>query len=78
VTRNSGIRDILLKCLAFSAPSALAEHYLEKNTQLIRYKRSWNSYYSFATIAATFIMTRGIMGLIRNSSEKQGKSKTAE
>lgn len=78
LTRNSGIWDILLKCLVFSAPSAAAEHYLEKNTQLIRYKKSWNSYLSFASIAATFIMTRGIMGLIQKSSEKQGSSKTAE
>ncbi|MCS0673748.1 CBO0543 family protein [Cytobacillus firmus] len=71
LTRKNGVKGILLKSLIFSAPSAVAEHFLEKYTQLIRYKKSWNSYYSFVTILATFLMTRGIMGLIRKSSENQ-------
>ncbi|MBT2686669.1 hypothetical protein J7I93_00565 [Bacillus sp. ISL-47] len=78
ITRHSGIKDILIKCLLFSAPSAIAEHFLEKKTQLITYKKSWNSFYSFTSIAATFLMTRGIMGLIRKSSEKESSSKMRE
>lgn len=70
-TQNSGLKGILLKSLIFSVPSAIAEHFLEKHTQLIKYKKSWNSYYSFISILATFLMTRGIMGLISKSSEKQ-------
>ncbi|MEK3854346.1 CBO0543 family protein [Cytobacillus sp. FSL H8-0458] len=70
-TRNSGLKGILLKSLIFSIPSAIAEHFLEKHTQLIKYKKSWNSYYSFISIMATFLLTRGIMGVISKSSEKQ-------
>lgn len=71
LTRKNGVKGILLKSLIFSAPSTVAEHFLEKYTQLIRYKKSWNSYYSFVTIMATFLMTRVMMGLIRKSSENQ-------
>jgi hypothetical protein len=44
-TGTSGIRDILLKCLFFTAPSAFAEHYLEKNTH----------YYSGITLHIPFL-----------------------
>ncbi|MCM3708037.1 MULTISPECIES: CBO0543 family protein [Cytobacillus] len=71
LTRNSGLMGILMKSLIFSIPSTIAEHYLEKHTQLIKYKKSWNSYYSLVSIFATFLLTRGIMGLINKSAKKQ-------
>jgi hypothetical protein len=71
VTRNSSLIGILAKCLLFSAPSALAEHWLERKTNLIKYKKSWNSFYSFGTIACTFLMVRFLMIIIRKESRRQ-------
>jgi hypothetical protein len=65
VTRRAGLLSTLLKALLFSAPSAMAEHWLERNTKLIKYKRNWTSFHSFASIASTFLAVRLIMGGIR-------------
>ena len=71
VTKNSTISGILFKCLIFSFPSALAEHWLEKNTKLIKYKKSWTSAHSFISIFSTFLMVRFLMTLIRKAAHKQ-------
>lgn len=71
VTKQSTIKGILYKCLLFSLPSALAEHLLERNTKLIKYKRSWTSIHSFVSIFSTFLMVRFLMTLIRKAAQKQ-------
>ncbi|WP_223592289.1 CBO0543 family protein [Neobacillus bataviensis] len=71
ITKNSNIKGILFKCLLFSLPSALAEHWLERKTKLIKYKKSWTSVHSFFSIAFTFLMVRFLMTLIRTASQKQ-------
>jgi hypothetical protein len=71
VTKNSSMGGILFKCLLFSLPSAAAEHLIERKTNLIQYKRSWNSLYSFSTIAVTFLMVRFLMMLIRKKSQRE-------
>jgi hypothetical protein len=71
VTKKSGLLDILVKSLVFSVPSAIAEHYIEKYTKLIKYQRSWTSIHSFGSIALTFLAVRFLMGIIRKSAEKQ-------
>jgi hypothetical protein len=38
VTKNSSMGGILFKCLLFSLPSAAAEHWIERKTNLIQYK----------------------------------------
>ncbi|WP_308160777.1 MULTISPECIES: CBO0543 family protein [unclassified Bacillus (in: firmicutes)] len=70
VTRDSGIYGILFKCLLFTLPSTLVESWLEKNTKLIKYKKSWTSLHSFASIAAAFLIVRNLMSLIRKTAEK--------
>jgi hypothetical protein len=74
VTKNSGLLSIILKCILFSLPSAWAEHWIEKKTDLIKYKRSWTSFHSFASIASTFLAVRFLMGGIRKLSEKEDMS----
>ena len=71
VTKNSGLISIIFKSIFFSLPSALAEHWIEKKTDLIRYKRSWTSVHSFASIASTFLAVRFLMGGIRKLAEKE-------
>jgi len=74
VTKNSGLISILLKCILFSLPSAIAEHWIEKKTDLIKYKKSWTSVHSFASIASTFLAVRFLMGGIRKMTEKEDMS----
>lgn len=71
ITKSSSVFDIIKKCLYFSVPSAIVEHFLERNTKLISYKKSWNSFYSFLSIAFSFLIVRGLMGMIRNLSRTQ-------
>jgi hypothetical protein len=71
LTRKSSNLGIIIKALLFSAPSALAEDWIEKNTKLISYKKSWTSIHSFFSIATTFLMVRYLMGVIRKLSMKQ-------
>lgn len=71
ITKNSSIKGILLKCLLFSAPSALVEHLLERKTKLIKYKKSWTSLHSFGSIAITFLMARFLMAIIRKKDKEQ-------
>jgi hypothetical protein len=71
MTRNSSIINILIKCLLFSVPSTLAEFLIEKKTKLIKYKKSWTSFHSFASISGTFLIVRFLMALINKASIKQ-------
>lgn len=71
VTTKSRPLGIFLKSLLFSIPSAAAEHWIEKNTDLIRYKRNWTSFHSFASIASTFLAVRIVMVGIRKWSQKE-------
>jgi hypothetical protein len=70
-TKNSGTLGIIVKSILFSAPSSLAEDWIEKNTKLITYKKSWTSLHSFFSIASTFLLVRFLMSLIRKFAEKQ-------
>lgn len=74
VTKNPGLLSIILKCILFSLPSAWAEHWIEKKTDLIKYKKSWTSVHSFASIASTFLAVRFLMGGIRKMTEKEETS----
>jgi len=75
ITKSSNVLGILAKSLLFSVPSTLAEHWIERNTNLIRYKKSWTSIHSFISIASTFLLVRLTMILIRTAASKQsGKS----
>jgi len=73
VTRNSNLLGIIIKCLLFSVPSTIAEHWLEKNTQLIKYKKSWTSLHSFASMAFTFLLVRFLIAIIRKFAQKQNE-----
>lgn len=64
VTKNSSIAGTLVKTLLFSVPSTFAKHWIERKTNLIKYKKSWTSAHSFLSIAGTFLLVKLIMGLI--------------
>jgi hypothetical protein len=71
ITQKSSVTGIIMKCILFTVPSTLAETWLEKNTKLIKYKKSWTSLHSFTSIASTFLLVRLLIALIRKTAAKQ-------
>jgi hypothetical protein len=71
VTKNSGLIAIILKSILFSLPSAIAENWIEKKTDLIKYQKSWTSIHSFASITSTFLAVRFLMGGIRKLTQTE-------
>jgi hypothetical protein len=67
VTKASSIGGILIKVLLFSIPMAIAEHWFEKNTKLIKFKKGWNTTLSFLSINITFLVVRAFIALVRKS-----------
>lgn len=68
VTKNSKIKSILFICLLFTAPSTWVEYWLEKNTSLVKYKKSWTWVHSFVSIACTFLFVRALMSVFKGNS----------
>lgn len=71
VTNNSKIPDILRKTLYFSIPMTIAENWLEKNTKLVKYKKSWDWRHSFLSISSTFLLVRFLMYIMRKRVNKK-------
>jgi hypothetical protein len=71
LTKNSRFTGIIMTCTAFSLPMALVEHFLERKTNLIDYKKNWNWIYSLISIFITFIGVRFLYKLISFASERQ-------
>lgn len=64
LTKNSNIFGMTVKALGFSIPMTIVENWLEKNTRLIEYKKSWDWKYTFSSLTTTFLIVRLIMGII--------------
>jgi hypothetical protein len=67
VTKTSSIGGILIKVLFFSIPMSITEHWFEKNTKLIKFKKGWNKTLSFLSINVTFLVVRAFIALVRKS-----------
>jgi hypothetical protein len=49
----------------FSGPMTILEHWLEKNTGLVKYHKGWNSYITFMVLSFTFLLVKGsIKGIL--------------
>jgi uncharacterized membrane protein YjjB (DUF3815 family) len=71
LTKNSSIWGIIFKCFLFSIPFSIVEFWIEKKTNLIKYKKSWTSIHSFVSISFTFLLLRFLIGIIRKYERKQ-------
>jgi hypothetical protein len=49
----------------------IVETWLERNTQLVKYKKGWNGMSSFISISLTFLGVRMVIGMVRYFSNKQ-------
>ncbi|MGM0791359.1 MAG: CBO0543 family protein [Bacillota bacterium] len=68
VTRTSSLIGILMKALCFSLPMALVEHFFEKRTSLVKFKKGWNSLISFFSLTITFLISRTFIAIIRKAN----------
>ncbi|WP_129728294.1 CBO0543 family protein [Ectobacillus funiculus] len=68
LTKNSNIFGMIVKAMCFSIPMTIVENWLEQNTRLIEYKKSWDWKYTFSSITTTFLIVRFIMGIIRKGT----------
>lgn len=55
----------IMNVFLFSAPVAVLEHWLERNTNLVKYNKGWNSYISFAALTFTFLLVKLCIECIR-------------
>ncbi|WHY02592.1 hypothetical protein [Neobacillus sp. DY30] len=65
VVFDSRILQCLLKVLYFSVPMTMTELWLEKNTQLVKYKKGWNWKTTFYSLSFSFLLVRFSMSVIR-------------
>ncbi len=65
LTKDSRILQCLLKVLYFSVPMTITELWLEKNTQLVKYKKGWNWITTFNSLSFSFLLVRFSMSVIR-------------
>ncbi|MFV8830085.1 CBO0543 family protein [Alkalihalobacterium sp. APHAB7] len=70
-----------LKLFLFITPMSLFETWLEKNTNLIKWKNGWKWYHTYISIFTKYLSVRIIMAIIRYFSNLQqhvfeSKSKT--
>lgn len=65
LTKDSRILQCLLKVLYFSVPMTITEHWLERNTQLVKYKKGWNWKTTFYSLSFSFLLVRFSMYVIR-------------
>ena len=68
VTAKSNIVGIFVKTFYFSIPMTVTEHFLEKKTALIKFKKGWNSLTSFCTLSITFLISRGFIAIVRKAN----------
>lgn len=70
LTKDSNIIQSLIRLLYLTAPMTALELWLEKNTNLIKYKKSWNWKDTFWSLSASFLTVRGLMHIIRRFDRK--------
>lgn len=68
VTMKSNFFGIVSKVFYFSIPMAIVEHFFEKRTRLISFKKGWNSFISFLSLTITFYISRAFIAIIRKAN----------
>ncbi|WNF38401.1 CBO0543 family protein [Bacillaceae bacterium IKA-2] len=60
----------ILSIFLFSIPFTLLENWLEKNTNLVKYSKGWNGFFTFTVFSATFLLVKVCIEFIRFLDEK--------
>lgn len=61
----------ILSVVLFSGPMTLIEWWLERNTNLVRYRKGWNSFYTFSVLSLTFWIVHAAIEGIRFLAKKR-------
>lgn len=61
----------ILSVFLFSGPMTLFENWLEKNTNLVKYGRGWNGFFTFFVLSFTFIFVKACMEFVRFLDNKR-------
>jgi hypothetical protein len=64
ISYNDKFWKILLKSLLFSVPMSVGQWYMEKNTNLFKWKK-WTPLHTFGSVNFTLFTIRGFVGLIK-------------
>jgi hypothetical protein len=59
-----------LSVFLFSGPMTITERLLERNTNLVKYNKGWNSYITFTVLSFTFLLVKGCIEGIRFLDKK--------
>jgi hypothetical protein len=73
LTYQKELKTIIQRVFYFSIPMTLVEQWLENKTNLVKYKKGWNWFYTFTSLNGTFLLVRTTIGLIRLKSDKEDK-----
>jgi hypothetical protein len=68
--KNSALKTFL-KLFLFITPMTLFEAWLEKNTNLIKWKDGWKWYHTYSSIFTKYLSVRFLMAIIRYFSKMQ-------
>jgi hypothetical protein len=68
VTKKSNILGIFVKVFYFSVPMAVTEHFLDKKTSLLKFKKGWNAFTSLWTLSITFLISRAFIAIVRKAN----------
>ncbi|WP_100407647.1 CBO0543 family protein [Bacillus solitudinis] len=60
----------ILSVFLFSGPMTLLEKWLESNTNLVKYRKGWNSYITLVVLSFTFLLVKGCIEGIRFLDKK--------
>ncbi|OLO40436.1 hypothetical protein BTR23_08100 [Alkalihalophilus pseudofirmus] len=63
----------MLSVFLFSVPMTIAEHWLERNTNLVRFRKGWNSLYTLLVLSSTFWIVRLFIEGVRYLDGKREK-----
>jgi hypothetical protein len=69
-TYKTKLLKTILSVFLFSGPMTLFENWLEKNTNLVKYHKGWNSYITFIVLSFTFLLVKGCIEVIRFLDKK--------
>jgi hypothetical protein len=68
----------LLSVFLFSGPMTLIEHWLERNTNLVKYDKGWRSSITLVVLSFTFLLVKGCIEGIRFLDKNQNHSTSLE
>ncbi|MDQ0252699.1 hypothetical protein J2S74_000071 [Evansella vedderi] len=65
----------ILSVFLFSGPMAIGEHIIERYTNLVKFNKGWNGFYTFTVLSSTFWVVRLFIEFIRFIDKRRQRAK---